>query len=837
MRQTLDKVIKCVTRPPSERFDAEIEELLPWLQKLSQLFQLVPKEVGWDLLRNCQYQKARRDDVIIKQGDVGDSFYVILSGSVVVYIDSALSGEDEGATVQSSARINEPKDGDTSNTDPAKSIESINPLGMFDERSNLSLRKISASSGRKVSLLREPSRLSVKDGANDVKVNRNPDRKLNRNQFGKFIIKFEAGKCFGEIALISDDSVRNATIIADEDVDLLVVHRDLYNRSLKVSQEAEYADRKSFADNHPFFSKWNLRFRRLLEMSIRREIFSFDSPIVRQGEPVYGLVFIRKGAARVVVEPTQHKRQYKNHLPFVTENDPLVLERLREPRKYVDRTQERPLQAMKQESVLIRRRDGYAKAERRMLQRTIALCTVDEGDCIGDIEMYMDMPTYMQTVICTARTEVYILDSKNFERLVTRKNPATLESLKFSVVSKLRSRAPTQQGKHVPLLKHLLFKLTDFKQPEQRHLPRLKNAKRLPESDVLDQVLLDRFIHNKSALVRPLVPGSFYYMSLMEEKARIRKNISIKRKGLESKNDGGGDQRHLRSTVHGIMSARIISAQHKKSKSHLQSAPSIVERVIADLPEVHDNGEIALDNEVPQAASQIFITEPPIEQESATVATPTNELETVSVPTKQLRFADEVLETKAQAMAEHSEKITRAQEFSLFDSSPELPSQTREHFMNALVRHKMAELTEQLQGNEFTDFETSDASLSFLERRVGAFLQKYATGNDKNISHVGTSREATSQKQPPPRLTPLKRFEIDERELNVPKPGGRVMVRRKECRFANCPYLVKDHSHVKYHVVGEIPEIEALRKKKVILNFFMRKARERKLRRFNVFSK
>ena len=45
----------------------------------------------------------------------------------------------------------------------------------------------------------------------------------------------DSGKSFGEIALISEDSVRNATVIADEETDLLVIHRDLFNRSMKVS--------------------------------------------------------------------------------------------------------------------------------------------------------------------------------------------------------------------------------------------------------------------------------------------------------------------------------------------------------------------------------------------------------------------------------------------------------------------------------------------------------------------------------------------------------------------------------------------------------------------------
>ena len=45
----------------------------------------------------------------------------------------------------------------------------------------------------------------------------------------------EAGDSFGEVALIKRDAYRNATIIADEDCDLMVIGEDLYDRSLKVN--------------------------------------------------------------------------------------------------------------------------------------------------------------------------------------------------------------------------------------------------------------------------------------------------------------------------------------------------------------------------------------------------------------------------------------------------------------------------------------------------------------------------------------------------------------------------------------------------------------------------
>ena len=45
----------------------------------------------------------------------------------------------------------------------------------------------------------------------------------------------DAGKSFGELALMNANALRNATIITDEDTDLLVIHRNLFNSTLKVS--------------------------------------------------------------------------------------------------------------------------------------------------------------------------------------------------------------------------------------------------------------------------------------------------------------------------------------------------------------------------------------------------------------------------------------------------------------------------------------------------------------------------------------------------------------------------------------------------------------------------
>ena len=40
------------------------------------------------------------------------------------------------------------------------------------------------------------------------------------------------GQTFGEIALINPDCIRTASVVADEETDLVVIDRDLYNRSV-----------------------------------------------------------------------------------------------------------------------------------------------------------------------------------------------------------------------------------------------------------------------------------------------------------------------------------------------------------------------------------------------------------------------------------------------------------------------------------------------------------------------------------------------------------------------------------------------------------------------------
>lgn len=67
-------------------------------------------------------------------------------------------------------------------------------------------------------------------------------RRCDNNNYNEcFILCSESGKSFGEVALLSDNAERNASIVADMDnMDLLVVDRELYSRTIRVCETPSF---------------------------------------------------------------------------------------------------------------------------------------------------------------------------------------------------------------------------------------------------------------------------------------------------------------------------------------------------------------------------------------------------------------------------------------------------------------------------------------------------------------------------------------------------------------------------------------------------------------------
>ena len=71
---------------------------------------------------------------------------------------------------------------------------------------------------------------------------------------GDVIVRVSAdGRTFGELALLNDNCVRSASIISDEASDLIVISRELYNRSVAKIVGQEYKEKMDFVNHCSLF--------------------------------------------------------------------------------------------------------------------------------------------------------------------------------------------------------------------------------------------------------------------------------------------------------------------------------------------------------------------------------------------------------------------------------------------------------------------------------------------------------------------------------------------------------------------------------------------------------
>ena len=94
------------------------------------------------------------------------------------------------------------------------------------------------------------------------------------------------------MALVSDDAVRTATIVAEEETDLLVVDRALYNRAVRDVLAEEFEEKQNFIQTNDLFTSWIPKYKKQLTMAMYKETFPYDSVLVKQGDTVGNIYFI-----------------------------------------------------------------------------------------------------------------------------------------------------------------------------------------------------------------------------------------------------------------------------------------------------------------------------------------------------------------------------------------------------------------------------------------------------------------------------------------------------------------------------------------------------------------
>jgi len=91
---------------------------------------------------------------------------------------------------------------------------------------------------------------------------------------------------------MSDDCIRSATVITDVQSDLMVIDRELYNRSIKSVLKAEFDQKANFIEGNPNFNKWNAKCKKQLTMALEKETLPYESVLTKQGSRIEAIYFI-----------------------------------------------------------------------------------------------------------------------------------------------------------------------------------------------------------------------------------------------------------------------------------------------------------------------------------------------------------------------------------------------------------------------------------------------------------------------------------------------------------------------------------------------------------------
>ncbi|XP_074662528.1 uncharacterized protein LOC141915039 [Tubulanus polymorphus] len=608
---------------------------------------------------------------------------------------------------------------------------------------------------------------------------------LDRDKFGKFILCYEPGKSFGEIALMSPDNVRNASIIADEETDLMSVSRELFNRSLKAKQIQEYEERKRFIKESPLFGQWHPKFQRLLEMSLRKECYSFESTIVKQGTPVIGLHFIIKGQAKVTIEPANHKKQFQNLMNI--QDSQSEADKIRRVKPNIVREMEHKKRGLTQENIRIRRKEGYVAAEQNYQRNALDICSIGENEIFGDIETILRLDTYIQTIICTANTEVYILDLKNYDRLVKRYH-TTVEQLNEKAKEKLRCRSQTVYGRKIPLLNNLLRMLNEIAKPTE--IPPAAKTKNYKTKDNEIQDLVKLYLNDKiTALVDSCVPGSLYYktMSFKKEQARINameKMATGRSKGWRffyqtTKERRPRSRRELENLA--TKSPYSFGQNLSTSKSNFlhERRPSIACSLPADDHLIDEMLEelnaVAKQQEDDYQLKKLGIQNPDglITRESL-----------INVLNEMGNHQQDQMDSRMKIVSGLLDKDKLSQH-------EEMWKLTRPRSAPVGLRGRLGSVSsyasDEVDIDDYFDRETSDIALRQLEGKVKRFLAK-------SVTPIGNKSDNVPVQE-------MRRFELKS-AMDVPIAGGTVFVRQKQCRYPRGSVLSEDsHKHVRHFML------------------------------------
>ncbi|CAI2367867.1 unnamed protein product [Moneuplotes crassus] len=366
------------------------------------------------LFRAMKFQTVDKDKFVIKYGEIGTKFYIILRGSVSVRIPSRLTMDFSFRSLLE--MIVENKEWIIDNERFIGILMVIQRLipeiveTSYKIKLNYKLTKKILKGERVDSFKRYGNRFpGFQDLQYDDPYYEAPEEDSKEMSFDLMhkVATLSVGFAFGELALMNN-SPRAATIQTEEDCQFAIINKIDFKVIMDRIFKKRYADTVSFLSEFSFLDYLTRKTKERLCHHLILEKCGVEQKILTEGEPLEYIYLIKKGEFEVTKsvfinpELAQDNPQKLKYLKLYTRKQVDFLRKLKDSGlKYLVTKENIPVEKIKEG-------DNYQK-------KTIKISKIGDLECFGLIEAVLSCPYSVTSIKCMAKdSEVYKIKREEF---------------------------------------------------------------------------------------------------------------------------------------------------------------------------------------------------------------------------------------------------------------------------------------------------------------------------------------------------------------------------------------------------------------------------------------
>ena len=459
----LELCIEALKIPIEERNELTTKCILPYLQSLPSFTEVIKTasstkhfdEVMNEIALHIKQETVKKERVLIKNGDKGDKFYLILSGKVSFlvpkfircylneeeYISHLLKLRNNNeieilkGTIVLNAKIFDIKEDFDAWMNSAMS-QYENPKIMnkrytkeIYEKINKAKRLAKIGNERYKGGSINPTLYIHMNNIDNAELNPK-DRRLVQIPQYYLINTFEAGQTFGHVALESRNLKRTATAISEADCELGVIEKDDYLTFLREINEKARKNLINLVFSYSIFqSITKSSFESKYSHMFKYIKFERDEMIIEEKDKLTSLILVRDGEFEVTVT--------KSLIEINELIAKLRLNKMKIEKKNVKNIKGSFCDELKENEEYIMNKN-YIRPEHCKIifeKKQVRIAIITKRDLLGLFDMIdMDDNTSLFNVVCVSfKSEAYRMTKSALKIIAEREDRLTYEVKKFSM--------------------------------------------------------------------------------------------------------------------------------------------------------------------------------------------------------------------------------------------------------------------------------------------------------------------------------------------------------------------------------------------------------------------